>query len=134
MPTVLIEPRALPPGPPVGGPRRRPRRSRVSEVLIVLGAGLGLLVTVLLAYWLGRIDGEGDLLERRRIERWENRLDSLDQAAVQLFDPDLSAPERQVIELRLEHLQRSWCQDVGDVVDEVPNHLRQAYGQVCEGG
>lgn len=143
VPTIVIDardgpPRALPAGSGSGPPRPRVRRpagrGRPETVLIWLVVGVALSVVTLLAYWLGRVDGEGTRLDQERVERWEDRLDTLDATAVSLFDPNLSATEEQALGLRLEHLQRSWCADVEPVVEDVPNHLRQAYGQVCEGG
>lgn len=114
-----------PPPPPRGSDRWY--RVLVAALAVVAG-----LVVVGSAALVVRSREGG--VSRERVERWEDRLDALDQTAVALFDAEVAGAEKQALEFRLEHLQRSLCSDLGAHLGEVPGHLRTAYQQVCEGG
>lgn len=120
-----------PPPPPPG--RSRGWEARARTVLGSLAIAMTMTLLALGSLLLAREWGKNDV-DRERIERWEDRLDALDGSAVALFDPELSGSQKRSLELRIEHLQRSLCTDLAPRLDEIPGHLRDAYGQVCEPG
>lgn len=69
-----------------------------------------------------------------RVRRMEDRIDQIDQAAIQATDPDLTEQQKNLVFTRINHLQQAVCTQLENWNGKLPDHLRQAQGDICEAG
>lgn len=108
-----------------------PRTRNTIEVLVVCIA-CAVFIAGMLSVLTGSLEAKHS--RETRIWRAEDQLDDLDATAVQLLGPNLPDQQRVLIQRRINHLQAALCGSLEDWDGELPEHLLQAEGDVCEGG